>query len=393
MSTLSQLTRTSDCPDLDRQLVFKNAPVGMAQCSHEGTILAMNQALEEILGTTLERLPSRQFAVVAHTSNRGESQYLFQQMVNGERDSFRIESQILSADGSSKFLRWTAWRVPGSAGEPNSSTVLVEDTTEFRQAEQRLRQAERLEALGRLVGGVAHDFNNLLTGVLLYCDLLLVGIDAGNRLRKYVEEVRAAGLQATGLVRQLLAVSRPQSSEAQLLSLNEVVEGMRTLLRRLIGENINLEFQLDLKLGLVRMDPTQAQQILLNLVLNARDALPEGGQIMIETRNCKIQVLAEQDIPNGSTGTAAAGMPCALLTVSDNGNGMDAETRRHLFEAFFTTKAPGRGSGLGLTTVHDIVTRSGGLIYVDSQPRSGTRITVLLPIVPEIALKSLTQEI
>jgi signal transduction histidine kinase len=137
---------------------------------------------------------------------------------------------------------------------------------------------------------VAHDFNNLLTGVLLYCDLLMAHLEPNHRVRKYAEEIRKAGMQATGLVRQLLAVARPTHSEPRVLSLNEIAEGMRNLLVRLIGENIDLQFHLDPNLGLVKMDPTQSQQILLNLVLNARDAMPGGGQITVETSNCKVQV-------------------------------------------------------------------------------------------------------
>jgi two-component system cell cycle sensor histidine kinase/response regulator CckA len=386
MSAATPFPRIPDSADLERRLLFKHAPLGIAQCSHQGTIIAMNPALERILGGTLATLPSPHFGDVAGTDDRGECRRLFQQVIAGERDSFRIDHQIPGADGRPSWVRWTGWRVPGSGGKPDSGLVIAEDTTESRQSEQRLRQAERLEAVGRLAGGVAHDFNNLLTGVLLYCDLLLLGLDPSHHLRRHVEEIRAAGLQATGLVRQLLAVARPQNGEHQLLSLNDVVEGLRSLLRRLIGENIELQFQLDLNLGLVRLDATQAQQILLNLVLNARDALPEGGRITIETTNCQIQVFAQ------SASESPAALPCALLAVSDNGKGMDADTRLHLFDAFFTTKAPGRGTGLGLTTVHDIVTRSGGLIHVDSEPGGGTRITVLLPLVPAAALQSLTHD-
>jgi signal transduction histidine kinase len=208
--------------------------------------------------------------------------------------------------------------------------------------------------------------------------------ESNSRVRKYAEEIRNAGLQATSVVRQLLALSRPTSSEASLLSLNQVAEGMRSLLARLIGENIELTFQLDPNLGLVKMDPTQAQQILMNLVLNARDALPAGGRIAVETSGCKVQVLTEDRPETG----ALTSLPCALFVVSDNGSGMDAATRAHLFEAFFTTKSEGKGTGLGLATVYDIVSSNGGLIHVESAPARGTRVTVLLPLVPEIAINS-----
>jgi len=315
-----------------------------------------------------------------------ESERLLRELFDGERESVHIDSAPNRLNG--RPLRWNAWRVPASASESECVLALAEElpepNPEAHQAEQRLRQAERLEAVGRLAGGVAHDFNNLLTGVLLYCDLLMAHLEPCHRVRKYAEEIRKAGLQATGLVRQLLAVARPASSEPRLLSLNEIAEGMRNLLTRLIGENIELELRLDSNLGLIKMDPTQAQQILLNLVLNARDAMPTGGQITIETRNGKVQVLTDQALGSEN----AAVLPCALFVVADNGSGMDAATRAHLFEAFFTTKTGGKGTGLGLATVYDIVTRNGGLIHVDSALARGTRVTVLLPLVPDAGLNS-----
>src|SRR5579862_4517258 len=212
----------------------------------------------------------------------------------------------------------------------------------------QLLQAERLEAVGRLAGGVAHDFNNLLTGILLYCDLLISSIEPSHRARKYADEIRKASMQASGLVRQLLSIARPPNFQPRLLSLNEIAEGMRNLLARLMGENIELKFCLDPNLGLIKIDPTEVQQVLLNLVLNARDAMPRGGVISVETHNCKIQALTESDL-----GTSArACLPCALLMVQDNGSGMDDSTRDHMFEPFFTTKAD-KGTGLGLATVHN----------------------------------------
>jgi len=243
-----------------------------------------------------------------------------------------------------------------------------------------VRSNERLEAVGRLAGGIAHDFNNLLTGILLYCDLLMATIEPGHRARKYAEEIRKAGMQASGLVRQLLALARPTNLPPRLLSMNEIAEGMRNLLARLIGENIELGLRLDPNLGLVKMDPTQAQQILLNLILNARDAMPSGGRISVETSNCRVQVLAETARP----GDRHATLPCALVVVADSGKGMDAATRARVFEPFFTTKA-GQGTGLGLATVHDIVTTNGGLIHIESAPGNGTRVSVLLPLAGESA--------
>jgi two-component system cell cycle sensor histidine kinase/response regulator CckA len=252
------------------------------------------------------------------------------------------------------------------------------------------RQHEQLESVGRLAGGVAHDFNNLLTGILLYCDLILA-VDSDERVRRYATEIRNAGIQATGLVGQLLAVAKPVNSDPRLLSFNEIAEGLRNLLARLIGENIELQFRLCPSLGLVRMNPTQAQQILLNLVLNARDAMPGGGVITVETTNCRMQIVSDSTAIDRTArdrsfssanfeGNRIGSLPCVLFVVEDSGAGMDDATRAHLFEAFFTTKPTGKGTGLGLTTVHDIVTGNGGLIHVESKLGRGTRFTVLLPL-------------
>jgi signal transduction histidine kinase len=182
-------------------------------------------------------------------------------------------------------------------------------------------------------------------------------------------------VQASGLVQQLLVFARPQAAQARALCLNQIAAAMQDLLTRLIGENIVLELHLDPNLGLVKIDQAQAQQIFLNLVLNARDALPAGGRIIVETRNCEFQtVTGPMPAQRG-----AVAFPCVLLMVSDNGRGMDAKTRQRLFEPFFTTKSSGKGTGLGLTTVRSIVTTNRGLIHLESEPGCGTRVMVLLP--------------
>ena len=381
MSIGAELTWTP--PDSKSELgpVFENAPFALALCQGAGNILALNSALEHMLGDTHGIARSARFEDLIHPEHRADAERLLAELFARRRGSFQLHSQTTGAN--SRRVRWTAWRVAGTNGTPDSVLVLAEDAPLHHEAEQRLRQAERLEAVGRLAGGVAHDFNNLLTGVLLYCDLLMAHLEPCHRVRKYAEEIRKAGIQATGLVRQLLAVARPTNSEPRLLSLNEIADGMRNLLVRLIGENINLKFQLDPNLGLIKMDPTQCQQILLNLVLNARDAMPGGGQITVETSNCKVQVLTEAKT---AVDTAAL-LPCALFVVADNGSGMDAATRSRLFEAFFTTKAS-KGTGLGLATVLDIVTSNGGLIHVESAPACGTRVSVLLPLIPQSVLSS-----
>ena len=386
MSTVAELAFMPRDSKTEPCSLFDHSPFALAQCQRLGNVTALNPALEEMLGGRSRISPGLSFADLICSEERAEGQRLFRELFDRQQESFHIDSHLGGADG--RPVRWTTWRVPGTSGDSDYALALAEDAPHDQQAAQRLRQAEKLEAVGRLAGGVAHDFNNLLTGILLYCDLLKAHLEPCHRVRKYADEIRSAGMQAASLVRQLLAVARPSSSEPRLLSLNEIVEGMRNLLVRLIGENINLQFRLDPSVGMIKMDPTQAQQILLNLVLNARDAMPGGGEITVETSNCKVQVLAEPDHPESTLVTSApASLPCALFVVTDNGSGMDAATRSHVFEAFFTTKA-GKGSGLGLATVYDIVTSNGGLIHIDSAPARGTRVSVLLPLVPPAVLDS-----
>ena len=353
--------------------ILKHAPVGLALCQSPGNVTSTNSTFDELLSLSSNQIPC---ALSDLIQDGNESRRLISELFQGRRESFQMECAAWGAE--SKSLRWTVWAVHGEGSGAERAVVMIEDLSGVALARQRLQQAEQLETVGRLAGGVAHDFNNLLTGVLLYCDLLMSVVGPADRARKYAEEIRKAGLQASGLVRQLLSVVRSNKSLPRPVSLNEVAEGMRNLLARLIGENIDLKLRLDPALGLVKIDPVQAQQILLNLVLNARDALPDGGNISVETGNCKMQVFSAK----GESGSEKTSLPCALFAVEDNGVGMDESVRAHLFEPFFTTKA-GKGTGIGLATVHDIVSSNGGLIHVQSEVRRGTRFNILLPIVPE----------
>jgi len=375
MSAVAEVPRRPEVLSRGLPSTLANAPAGFALIESQGHLTASNPVFQRLLGIAANDEPLPVVNLI-HARDRSQAARLISELFSGGRDSIHLDSE--TAAGDSRLLRWTVWRVPDEFRVHDCAVVLAEELPSVAEAVQRLRQAERLEAMGRLAGGVAHDFNNVLTGVLLYCDLLIASLEPSHRAQKYADEIRKAGLQATGLVRQLLSVARPRSSEPRPISLNQIADGMRDLLDHMIGENIELRMNLDPDLGFTRMDPTQAQQILLNLVLNARDAMPCGGLITIETANCRIQVLA----PRGIGPVRNTYMPCALFAVEDNGLGMDESVRLHLFEPFFTTKA-GKGTGLGLTTVHDIVTTNGGLIHVDSRPASGTRISVLLPLVTE----------
>ena len=256
------------------------------------------------------------------------------------------------------------------------------DVSRQWQAERRQRESQGIETVGQLVGGVAHDFNNLLTGIILYCDLLLGELEEDSRGRRHVREMRMAGEHGVAMVRQLLAVARPAANESHVFVLNDAVKGIQDLLVRLIGEDIVLSTALAADLGEVKMDPAQVQQILLNLVLNARDAMPDGGRITVSTRN------GTGPCPIGGASESQSGQ-WVELTVTDTGVGMDAETAKRAFEPFFTTKSPGRGNGLGLATARRLIQQEGGTIMAESEPGTGTRVSMRLPRVqPDQNLKA-----
>jgi len=344
---------------------FAYFPLAVARCLPDGRLVPLNAAMELVLADNWDAVSHLTLAEVVASPNPACIRQKIGELREGLRESLQIE---LLASRTKRKLICTLWRVPLAAGVWDV-LAMVQDGA-LAPAKETHRQAARLETIGRMVGGVAHDFNNWVTGVLLQCDLLRVTLEASHPARRYADEIREACLGATGFVRQLLALTKPVSAEPRLLSLNDTVQAMRTMLERLIGEKITLTFDLDHKLIPIRIDPTQLQQILLNLVLNARDAMAGGGEIRVTTSECQLQII---------NGVGKPEFPCALLSVEDNGAGMDDEVRSHVFEPFFTTKASS-GTGLGLATVHEIVTSNGGLIHVDSAPGRGTRFTVLLPV-------------
>ena len=257
-------------------------------------------------------------------------------------------------------------------GRTRLALTVVRDVTENKRMERQLREAQKMEALGRLVGGVAHDFNNVLAAVMLYGDLLGPLLPAGREAAKYLAEIRQAAEQGAGLVRQLLSFARPQPTELRHLSLNTVVSGLSDMLRRLVGEDVHLALHCHEPLGTVLVDPCQLQQIIVNLVMNARDALRDGGVITLSTAMLHL-ARPMRRYPGLRRGNYVG------LTVSDTGCGMDAATRARLFEPFFTTKPQGKGTGLGMSTVYSIVRHYGGTVAVESEPGRGTRVTILLP--------------
>ena len=273
------------------------------------------------------------------------------------------------ADGNAGPPEFESIRLEFRRGPQPMALHVVRDVTERRRLEQRLRESEKMEALGRLVGGVAHDFNNVLTAITLYSDLLL----ERTHRRREAEEIHLAAQRGTAIVRQLLTFARQQPLAPRLVSLRAIVSSMRGMLEPLLGENIELITRSEGDRDAVHVDPAQMQQVILNLVMNARDAMPEGGQVRISTGACTLSAHAAQRHPGLRPGEYAT------LIVADTGCGMDEQVRKRLFEPFFTTKRVGEGVGLGMSMVYGIVSQSGGTVSVSSKPGKGTRVTIHLP--------------
>jgi two-component system, cell cycle sensor histidine kinase and response regulator CckA len=336
--------------------------------------LEWSDEVYRIYGVSIETfVPSHQkFLASVHPEDKEKVEVALRDIfLTGEL--YSIDFRIVRVDGSHRYVRERAELEADGAGNPLRLIGTVQDITEYKGLEERFHTAQKLECVGRLAGGIAHDFNNLLTVINGYSSMLLRGSEADARTRSGLEEIKKAGEKASMLTQQLLAFSRKQVVQPRLLDLNSIVRDTERMLRRLIGENIALTSVLDPDLGKIKVDPGQLSQILLNLAVNARDAMPDGGSLTLETANIEFQtrfVEGRQSVVPG---------PYVLLAVSDTGTGMDEATRSRIFEPFFTTKGPGRGTGLGMATVYGIAEQCGGWVWVYSEPGKGTTVKVYFP--------------
>ncbi|MFB3915106.1 MAG: PAS domain S-box protein [Terriglobales bacterium] len=345
----------------------------------EGVITSWNKGAEKIYGYPANEVIGRDVRFLLPPDRSDEIMSNLEKVRHGI--SSTTETVRIRADGKPVNIMLTISPIRDKNGNVVGASTVAHDITEQKRLEEQLRQSQKMEAIGRLAGGVAHDFNNLLSVIVGYAYLMRFSVEKGHPLANAAEQVMNAAEKAGALTRQLLAFSRRQVLQPEVIDLNDVVYSMEKMLPRLIGEDIDLQTVRTPGLKSVKADPGQLEQVIMNLVVNARDAMPEGGKLTIETANIHFSEEEAQhhDVAPGDY---------VMLAVSDTGYGMDEQTRAHMFEPFFTTKESGKGTGLGLATVYGIVNQSSGHIWVYSEPGAGTTFKIYLPAVSDTAERS-----
>ena len=357
--------------------IFDGSPIGMAVIGTDGSIVASNSACRQMLNLKEDALRGVAiFDELTHPDDRAADAARFQQLIRGEIEYDRREKRYILRDGRRVFADLHLYLVRDKHGAARYLIGISVDITERKSLETQLRQAQRMETIGRLAGGVAHDFNNLLMVIKGYCELLLNRENTGDGLQQ-LERISKAADQAASLTQQLLAFGRKQVLQPKVFNLNTLVWNAEKMLRRLISEDVEMVTATAKHLGAIKADPGQIDQVILNLVINARDAMPNGGTLTLETANVEL----DESYAQGHLGAVPGSY--VMLAVTDNGLGMDDETQAHIFEPFFTTKELGKGTGLGLSMVYGIVKQSGGYIWVHSAPGKGSSFRVYLPRVFE----------
>ena len=359
------------------ETVFQASPVGITISTlAEGRYLDVNPAFLQMIGRTRDEVVGHTAFDIAFWRDPADRIRIMERLRlsgPGSGAAQEIETIVQAKDGTLRHVL-VALEQADFSGIP-CVVALVHDISGLKQLEQQLNQAQKMEAVGRLAGGVAHDFNNMLTVITSYGELLLGDLDAGDRRRGDLEEILRAARGASTLTRQLLAFSRQEVIQPRPISVNATLAGTEKMLKRVIGEDITLQSDLAAEPSTVLCDPGQLEQIVMNLVVNARDAMPQGGRVRIATTTSTLDEAALRDHPFARPGRYV------LLTVSDTGIGMDAATREHFLEPFFTTKEQGKGTGLGLATVYAIAKQAGGFVGVESAPGEGASFTVFLPAI------------
>jgi len=355
------------------RLISENAEDMIAVVDAEGHRLYNSPSYERLLGYGPEELQQSSPFEQVHPDDRKQVEESVKEARNSGTAT-RIEYRMRHKDGSWRVFESTASAVLDSQGKVDKLVIVNRDATVRRRLEEQFRQGQKMEAVGRLSGGIAHDFNNLLGVIIGYCEVLEEKIEVTHELRGCVEEILRAGRRAATLTRQLLAFSRQQVLEPKVLDLNAVIQDTEKMLRRLIREDVELNTELETGLDRVKADQGQVEQVILNLAVNARDAMPDGGKLTIKTENI---LMDEAQVRRYSYPFKPGRY--VLLTVSDTGMGMDSATQAHIFEPFFTTKEKGKGTGLGLATVYGVIKQSDGYIELHSELNVGTTFKIFLP--------------
>ncbi len=359
------------------RLITENAADMITVVDKQGKRLYNSPAYQRILGYTSQDLNNTSAFEHIHPQDKGKVQDAVHEALRSHVGQ-RIDYRVCHKDRWWRQMEATVNPVTGDTEEIEKLVIVNRDVTSQRKLEEQFRQAQKMEAVGQLSGGVAHDFNNLLGVIIGYTEFMEEKLPADHSLRSCVSEILQASRRAAALTRQLLAFSRQQVLEPRVLDLNRIVLDMEKLLLRLIGEHIQLRSVLQADLGNIKADESQIEQIMLNLAVNARDAMPHGGNLIIETRNVEIDEAVARQYPY----PVQPGKYVQLM-VSDTGIGMDSATKTRIFEPFFTTKEKGKGTGLGLSVVYGVVKQSGGYINVYSEPGTGTIFKICLPRVDQ----------
>ena len=359
-----------------RQIAESIQEVFWISSPDSGVIHYVSPAYEKIWGRTPESLYAQpsQWIECMHPDDRMS---ILERLRSKARGEYQAEYRIIRPDGSTRWIRDRGFPVQDSEGKLGRMAGIALDVTEQRQLSEQLSQSQKLEAIGRLAGGVSHDFNNMITAILGYADVLTESLPANDERRADLGEIRKTADRAGMLTKQLLAFSRQQVMEPRVLSMNVLVLETKGMLQRLIGEDVDMRHILAGDLGMVYADPGQLGQVILNLVVNARDAMPNGGKITIETANVQIGANDVSQIPGLTVGDYTS------LSITDTGEGIDQKNLPKIFEPFFTTKEKGKGTGLGLSTVYGVIKQCGGAVTVQSERGVGTNVKVYLPRVKE----------
>ena len=370
-----QVTADTALRESEQELraIYDTAAVGIALTGGDGKLLRTNLAFQRMLGRSGEKLKVTPFAEITHADDIEGDLELFHQVLAGTLDGYQLDKRFLDSDGKPVWASMQVTGLKNEQGETEATIATVADITERKHMEEQLRQAQKMEAVGQLTGGVAHDFNNLLAVMLGNLELIRDHVDADSAVSAMIDRSVKASERGAALTHRLLAFSRKQTLLPTTIDLNKLALGMTDMLRRTLGETIEIKSSEADNLWLCHADQSQLENVLLNLAINARDAMPEGGLLTIETANKSLSdeyAAAQAEVEPGDY---------VMLGVSDTGSGMAKDTLQHIFEPFYTTKELGKGTGLGLSMVYGFAKQSGGNVTIYSEPGDGTTVKLYLP--------------